>query len=74
MRLPPAAQSEVQARFRPIAYRPADHIRRWGPQKVVDRLRLYARCERRGHRGASLSMSSWQDNIAGFAPWPERFS
>ena len=55
----------------PIAVVPL--IIRWGPQEEVERLRLYARCDRCGHRGASLSMPSWRDSVVGFTPWPEQF-
>jgi hypothetical protein len=58
--------------MRPIAIVPL--IIRWSPQEEVERLRLWARCERCGHRGASLSMRSWCDGNIGYATWPRRFA
>lgn len=42
---------------RPVALAP--YVIRWGGRASSDRLRQAARCERCGHRGASITLPSW---------------
>jgi hypothetical protein len=55
----------------PVALAP--FIIRWGPDASSDMLRRSARCQRCGHKGASLQCPGWVANgVADWAPFPVR--
>ncbi len=52
----------------PIAIAPL--IIRWGAGASSDKLRHCARCTVCGHKGATLQVPGWVDNIVGHQPFP----
>jgi hypothetical protein len=48
----------------------APFVIRWGPDASSDMLRRSARCQKCGHKGATLSHPSWIENGVGWLPFP----